>query len=97
LVLSDEVLIRQHLFLQATSSIDLETDEAIQRILRGPAFDHVTKLIIAHRMNTIEDSDRILVLDHGRVAEYDSPQALLEKPDSLYASLVGQARKGGLD
>lgn len=78
---------------QATSSIDLETDEAVQQILRGEAFDNVTKLVIAHRLNTIAQSDKILVLDQGAVAEYDSPQALLANPDSLYASLVGQAHK----
>ena len=82
---------------QATSSIDLETDEAVQQILRGKAFDHVTKLIIAHRLGSIAHSDKILVLEQGTVAEYDSPAALLAKPESLYASLVGQANKGGRD
>jgi ATP-binding cassette subfamily C (CFTR/MRP) protein 1 len=65
----------------------------VQQILRGEAFDNVTKLVIAHRLNTIAQSDKILVLDQGTVAEYDSPQALLAKPDSIYASLVSQADK----
>lgn len=86
-----------HALSQATSSIDLETDEAIQKILRGPAFAQVTKLIIAHRMNTIEDSDKILVLEQGKVAEFDSPDVLMSNPESLYASLVLQARKSGQD
>ncbi|KAG0098274.1 hypothetical protein BGZ93_000582 [Podila epicladia] len=72
---------------EATAAIDIETDNAIQRALRRE-FSNCTVLTIAHRINTIMDSDRILVLDHGRVAEYDTPQALLQKQDGLFHSLA---------
>ncbi|THH19236.1 hypothetical protein EW146_g1884 [Bondarzewia mesenterica] len=76
---------------EATSAVDLETDKAIQEIIRGPQFEHVTMLIIAHRLNTIIDSDRVLVLDAGEVAEFDAPQTLLEKPESRFRSLAVEA------
>ncbi|WWD18144.1 hypothetical protein CI109_102593 [Kwoniella shandongensis] len=76
---------------EATSSIDLETDEAVQQILRGSDFKGVTTITIAHRLNTIMDSDRVLVMSQGEVAEYDTPAALLEKPDSTFYSLVNEA------
>ncbi|KAJ9104123.1 hypothetical protein QFC19_004107 [Naganishia cerealis] len=76
---------------EATSSIDLETDEAVQSILRGPDFEGVTTLTIAHRINTIMDSDRVLVLEQGKVAEFDTPANLLADPQSIFASLVQQA------
>jgi ABC-type multidrug transport system fused ATPase/permease subunit len=79
---------------EATSSIDLETDDAVQQILRGPDFKGVTTITIAHRINTIMDSDMVLVMDTGRVAEYDAPQALLANPDSLFAALVHEAGLG---
>jgi ABC-type multidrug transport system fused ATPase/permease subunit len=53
---------------EATSAVDLETDQAIQEIIRGPQFADVTMFIIAHRLNTIMHSDRVLVLDAGRVS-----------------------------
>ncbi|KIR43264.1 metal resistance protein ycf1 [Cryptococcus deuterogattii 99/473] len=76
---------------EATSSIDLETDEAVQQILRGPDFKDVTTITIAHRINTIMDSHRVLVMSEGRVAEYDTPQVLMQRPESLFFSLVQEA------
>ncbi|TFY83303.1 hypothetical protein EWM64_g713 [Hericium alpestre] len=75
---------------EATSAVDLETDQAIQDIIRGELFAHVTMLTIAHRLNTIIDSDRVLVLDAGQVAEFDSPKNLLEKSDSKFRSLAAE-------
>ncbi|KAI1297541.1 hypothetical protein EDD11_007103 [Mortierella claussenii] len=72
---------------EATAAIDIETDNAIQVALRR-SFQKCTVLTIAHRINTIMDSDRIIVLDHGRVAEFDPPQVLLNNPDSIFYSLV---------
>ncbi|KAG0243882.1 hypothetical protein BGW41_001071 [Actinomortierella wolfii] len=72
---------------EATAAIDIETDNAIQRALRK-SFKDCTVLTIAHRINTIMDSDRILVLDHGRVAEFDTPQRLLGDPNGIFYSLV---------
>ncbi|KAI9233433.1 MAG: hypothetical protein BYD32DRAFT_465341 [Podila humilis] len=75
---------------EATAAIDIETDNAIQRALRKE-FTGCTVLTIAHRINTIMDSDKILVLDHGRVAEFDSPKALLQKPDGIFYSLAAKS------
>ncbi|KAF9350371.1 hypothetical protein BGX26_011435 [Mortierella sp. AD094] len=72
---------------EATAAIDIETDNAIQRALRRE-FNNCTVLTIAHRINTIMDSDRILVLDQGRIAEYDSPQTLLKNNDGIFYSLA---------
>ncbi|KAF9518525.1 hypothetical protein BS47DRAFT_1388932 [Hydnum rufescens UP504] len=76
---------------EATSAIDLESDQAIQDVLRGSQFDGVTRLTIAHRLHTIIESDRILVLDAGKVAELDTPQALLANELSIFASLASEA------
>jgi len=48
-------------------------------------------LTIAHRLNTIIDYDRVLVMDAGKVAEFDSPNALLKDSDSLFFKLAKQA------
>ncbi|WWC88113.1 uncharacterized protein L201_003017 [Kwoniella dendrophila CBS 6074] len=76
---------------EATSSIDLETDEAVQDILRGPDFKGVTTITIAHRINTILDSDKVLVMSEGKVAEYESPEVLIGREESLFAALVKEA------
>jgi len=61
---------------EATASVDIETDAIIQQALRTK-FDRVTVLTIAHRLNTIIDYDKILVLQKGEVLEYDTPKNLL--------------------
>ncbi|KAF8317395.1 hypothetical protein DL93DRAFT_2125118 [Clavulina sp. PMI_390] len=76
---------------EATSAVDLESDQAIQQVLAGDQFKGVTRLTIAHRLHTIIDSDRILVLEAGKVAELDTPAALLAKPESIFASLAAEA------
>ncbi|RDX54318.1 metal resistance protein YCF1 [Lentinus brumalis] len=76
---------------EATSAVDLDTDKAIQEIIRGPQFAHVTMLTIAHRINTILESDRVLVLDAGKVIEFDTPQALLANRQSSFYSLAAEA------
>ena len=75
---------------EATAAIDVETDNAIQRALRRE-FKNCTVMTIAHRINTIMDSDQILVLDHGRVAEFDTPEALLQNKDSIFFSLASKS------
>ncbi|KAJ2232565.1 hypothetical protein H4R99_000340 [Coemansia sp. RSA 1722] len=76
---------------EATAAIDNNTDEIIQMSIRKQ-FKDCTVLTIAHRLNTIADSDKILVIDGGRVAEFDSPQKLLSNPDSIYSQMVEEAR-----
>ena len=74
---------------EATASIDNETDERIQVLLRD-RFKDSTILTIAHRLNTIIDSDRVLVMDAGVVSEYDSPQVLLANEQGAFRSLWDQ-------
>mmetsp|Transcript_38530 Transcript_38530/g.114345 ORF Transcript_38530/g.114345 Transcript_38530/m.114345 type:complete len:86 (+) Transcript_38530:207-464(+) len=62
--------------LQATSNVDQSTDALIQRTIRN-AFSDCTVLTIAHRLHTIIDSDRILMLEAGKLLEYGSPGELL--------------------
>ncbi|KAI0731222.1 metal resistance protein YCF1 [Earliella scabrosa] len=76
---------------EATSAVDLDTDKAIQEIIRGPQFAHVTMLTIAHRVNTILESDRVLVLDAGKVIEFDTPKNLLGNKQSSFHSLAAEA------
>ena len=57
----------------------METDALLQRTLRSSIFQDRTIITIAHRINTIIDSDRIIVLDQGRVAEFDTPAELIKQ------------------
>jgi len=75
---------------EATASIDNTTDSAIQEMIREN-FANATVLTIAHRLNTIMDSDRVLVLDDGCVAEFDSPAALIGL-GGIFASMVEKSR-----
>ncbi|KAH9387597.1 Canalicular multispecific organic anion transporter 1 [Tyrophagus putrescentiae] len=75
---------------EATAAIDLETDALIQATIRRE-FAHCTVITIAHRLITILDADKILVLEQGRVAEFDTPGALLARPTSQFYSLARDA------
>lgn len=55
------------------------------------SFSDSTLITIAHRINTIIDYDKVLVLDKGKKVEFDSPESLLKKKDSLFRSLAVQA------
>jgi len=74
---------------EATASIDMETDNCIQKTIRE-AFKEYTVITIAHRINTIIDSDRIMVLEKGKLIEFDTPYHLLNNPNSLFTSLVNE-------
>ncbi|KAK9813623.1 hypothetical protein WJX73_000516 [Symbiochloris irregularis] len=73
---------------EATSNVDTASDALIQDTVRT-SFKHCTVLTVAHRLHTIMDSDRVLVMDAGRVLEYASPQRLLHDPNSAFSGLVG--------
>lgn len=75
---------------EATAAVDVETDAMLQKTLRSPQFSTRTIITIAHRINTILDSDRILVLDAGRVAEFDTPEELVKRK-GLFWELVKEA------
>lgn len=77
---------------EATAAIDIETDELIQKTIRTQ-FNDCTILTIAHRLNTIMDSDRVIVLDQGQIAEYDTPKELLDNKDSIF---YGMAKDSGI-
>jgi ABC-type multidrug transport system fused ATPase/permease subunit len=72
---------------EATSAVDKGTDALIQRSIREE-FGESTLIVIAHRLSTIADFDRILVLDDGRVVEYDSPKNLIGKVDGIFKGMV---------
>ncbi|NWI64440.1 MRP7 protein, partial [Todus mexicanus] len=72
---------------EATASVDQKTDQLLQQTIRQ-RFADKTVLTIAHRLNTILDSDRVLVMQAGRVAEMDSPARLSQKDGSLFQRLL---------
>ncbi|KAG0245839.1 hypothetical protein BGX31_005941 [Mortierella sp. GBA43] len=74
---------------EATASVDMATDALIQKAIRED-FAQSTVITVAHRINTIIDYDRILVMNQGQVAEYDTPYNLLSNPNSMFSSMVAE-------
>ncbi|RHN38804.1 putative xenobiotic-transporting ATPase [Medicago truncatula] len=72
---------------EATASVDSATDGVIQDII-CQEFNNRTVVTIAHRIHTVIDSDLVLVLSDGRIAEYDEPSKLLEREDSFFYKLI---------
>ncbi|KAI8621801.1 P-loop containing nucleoside triphosphate hydrolase protein [Chytriomyces sp. MP71] len=94
---------RLTVFDEATASVDVETDWAIQQAIRGPSFAKTTVLSIAHRLRTVADYDKILVLDKGRVIQFGSPEELMLQEGTFrqmcldsgeFEVLLEMARKG---
>ncbi|KAF5273605.1 hypothetical protein FQR65_LT04604 [Abscondita terminalis] len=77
---------------EATANVDPQTDAVIQDTIRKK-FSRCTVLTIAHRLQTILDSDRILVMDAGEVVEFDCPNVLLKNPDGVFYKMVRQVDK----
>jgi len=78
---------------EATASVDSETDSLIQKTIRRE-FKHCTVITIAHRINTILDSTKVLVMDGGVVAEYDSVPTLMGRSNSSFRAMVIESEAG---
>ncbi|CAJ1057357.1 ATP-binding cassette sub-family C member 8 isoform X1 [Xyrichtys novacula] len=72
---------------EATASIDMATESILQKVVMT-AFADRTVVTIAHRVHTILNADLVIVMKRGIILEYDRPQALLDKEDSVFASFV---------
>ncbi|XP_069987945.1 ATP-binding cassette sub-family C member 4 isoform X1 [Penaeus vannamei] len=81
---------------EATANVDPRTDGLIQQTIRSK-FRNCTVLTIAHRLHTIMDSDRVMVLEAGRLEEFDEPYILLRNPTSMFTKLVEQTGKAATD
>ena len=66
---------------------DYETDAAIQKTLRTEFGKDTTFITIAHRLKTVLDYDRILVLGNGDILEFDTPEALINKPGGVFREM----------
>ena len=71
---------------EATANVDFKTDNLIQEVIRHK-FKDTTVLTIAHRLNTIMDYDKVLILDGGRMVEFDKPEILIQN-GGIFAELV---------
>ncbi len=74
---------------EATAAVDLQTDKLIQQTIKDN-FKDLTVLTIAHRLNTIMEADKILVMDSGKVMEFAPPLVLLQKQDGYFTNLLKQ-------
>lgn len=77
---------------EATASVDFGTDARVQELIRT-SFPKVTILCVAHRLRTILDYDRILVMDSGKVVEDGSPDLLIQKSDGIFRGMCLQASR----
>lgn len=77
---------------EATANIDIETEQKIQKLI-DEEFKGCTMLTIAHRLQTIIKSDKVMVMSYGKVAEYDSPETLMKNPKSHFTKLVNEIQK----
>ncbi|CAG9854876.1 unnamed protein product [Phyllotreta striolata] len=77
---------------EATANVDPKTDALIQSTIRSK-FANCTVLTIAHRLHTVMDSDKVLVMDAGSAVEFNHPHILLQNPEGIFYSLVKQTGK----
>lgn len=81
---------------EATSALDAESEHVVQAAIDSMiAQGGMTVLVIAHRLSTIRNADRILVIQHGTVAESGKHAELLARPEGQYAKLVARQMAGG--
>lgn len=74
---------------EATSAVDMDTDVLIQRSIREQ-FNNTTLLVVAHRLSTVADFDRIMVVDNGQVVEFDTPENLMANSTGHYRRMVNK-------
>lgn len=94
LTLRCRALLRKNKILlldEATASVDVKTDFLIQTTIKE-AFSDCTVLTVAHRLHTVLNYDKILVLHKGEAVEYDSPQQLLKKSNGVFRSMMDSAK-----
>ena len=72
---------------EATANIDLNTEQIIQELM-NEEFKDSTVITVAHRLNTVIKSDKILVMGFGKVIEFDTPEKLMNDPNSEFYSLL---------
>ena len=81
---------------EATASIDLETEDVIRKIINSD-FNDSTLIMVAHRISTVMSCNRILVLDNGQVAEFDTPENLRKDQNSLFCKLTADLLTKSVD
>lgn len=72
---------------EATANIDVKNDATIQRVI-ADKFKESTVLTIAHRLSTLEKSDKIMVLEKGSLIEFGDPKDLESRPNGFYAEML---------
>lgn len=77
---------------EATANVDPHTDGLIQKTIREK-FEDCTVLTVAHRLNTIMDSDKVLVMDQGKMVEFDHPYILLQNKDGFLSKMIAETGK----
>lgn len=77
---------------EATANVDPQTDALIQKTIRTK-FADCTVLTVAHRLNTIMDSDKVLVMDAGTMVEFDHPYVLLQNENGVFYKMVMESGK----
>ena len=77
---------------EATANIDLNTEQIIQDLM-NEEFKDSTVITVAHRLNTVIKSDKILVMGFGKVMEFDTPERLMNDPNSEFYSLLQEFNK----
>ena len=77
---------------EATANIDVRNDQIIQKVI-AEKFKESTVLTIAHRLSTLQNSDKIMVMEQGKLVEYGSPSELENKSGGVYAEMMKKHQK----